>query len=415
MKKTYIFMNRFRYDRGSYHRHYNPDLHRFVFLLDEEFYHRFPQEHRDRFDRLVLIEDWTIENIQRAVEEELQLVDDPNDVHLVCWSEGSLLLAAEIRERLGLPGIRSNQLKPFRDKLLMKQKVGEAGIRIPRYTSMSDEEAVKGEAGWQRIVEEIGFPMIAKPVDGAGSSHTAKLENQVEFLKFCQDHIENLTQYDFEEFVLGKFYHCDSFVLNGEIKVSEVCEYTGTGLDFVNGHPLGSRVLPADDVVRNAILEFNRKILNTLNAPDGCTHLEVFVTPKQEIVFIEIAARAAGGEVIPAYIQGIGLDFYDLWMRLELGMEIDITIKKRRATGWMYYPRKTGTVKQINVPSLQCEFETIRHVEVGQVLKPASNCYERMVTIKVADDDFSKVLSDMEYLEKFQMVDIEDLEGAVKI
>ena len=46
-----------------------------------------------------------------------------------------MLLAARLREELGLPGLTVAQTVPFRDKERMKQLLDAAGIRTPRHES----------------------------------------------------------------------------------------------------------------------------------------------------------------------------------------------------------------------------------------------------------------------------------------
>ena len=82
-----------------------------------------------------------------------------------------MVLAARIREDLGLPGMTIEQTLPFRDKELMKQVLDAAGIRTLRHTSSStvhqgviDLEALEFEGyaprsplhGVLRAPEEIG-------------------------------------------------------------------------------------------------------------------------------------------------------------------------------------------------------------------------------------------------------------------
>lgn len=54
-----------------------------------------------------------------------------------CLWEPYMVLAARIRETLGLPGMTVEQTLPFRDKELMKQVLDAAGIRTPRHASTS--------------------------------------------------------------------------------------------------------------------------------------------------------------------------------------------------------------------------------------------------------------------------------------
>ena len=58
-----------------------------------------------------------------------------------CLWEPYMVLAARIREVLGLPGMTVQQTLPFRDKELMKQVLDAAGIRTPRHASTGTSPA----------------------------------------------------------------------------------------------------------------------------------------------------------------------------------------------------------------------------------------------------------------------------------
>jgi len=80
----------------------------------------------------------------------------------VLW-EPLMILAARIRELLGLPGLTVAESLPFRDKEEMKRKIDGAGVRTPhhyRSTTMAEVRAA---------LERVGYPAIVKPIAGAGS------------------------------------------------------------------------------------------------------------------------------------------------------------------------------------------------------------------------------------------------------
>ena len=62
-----------------------------------------------------------------------------------------MVLAARIREELGLPGMTVEQTLPFRDKELMKQVLDAAGIRTPRHASTLDRRRSLGGGRADRL------------------------------------------------------------------------------------------------------------------------------------------------------------------------------------------------------------------------------------------------------------------------
>src|SRR5215813_14838609 len=74
-----------------------------------------------------------------------------------CLWEPYMLLAARLREELGLPGLTMRQTMPFRDKELMKAVLDEAGLRTPGHHSTDTV------AGVWAAAERLGYPLIVKP------------------------------------------------------------------------------------------------------------------------------------------------------------------------------------------------------------------------------------------------------------
>src|SRR4051812_30302577 len=89
---------------------------------------------------------------------------------LANW-EPLVITAARMRERFGLPGMSADVVRGFRDKQLMKERVAAAGLRVAR------ARRVRTAAEARAAVEYIGLPAIIKPISGAGSADTYKLES----------------------------------------------------------------------------------------------------------------------------------------------------------------------------------------------------------------------------------------------
>src|SRR5215472_3167265 len=80
--------------------------------------------------------------------------------------EPLMLLAARLRAALGCPGLDVEATVPFRDKEQMKRKLDAAGLRTPHHSEATDI------AGCWAAAERIGYPLIVKPIAGAGSADT---------------------------------------------------------------------------------------------------------------------------------------------------------------------------------------------------------------------------------------------------
>src|SRR5437763_1187059 len=86
-----------------------------------------------------------------------------------CNWEPLQILAARLRERMGIPGMTVDDTIGFRDKMIMKERVKAAGLRVPYAFRVRTEKEIREAA------EKIGYPLILKPIAGAGSADTYKI------------------------------------------------------------------------------------------------------------------------------------------------------------------------------------------------------------------------------------------------
>src|SRR3954462_4777350 len=93
---------------------------------------------------------------------------------VACLWEPDMILAARIRESFGVPGMTVEQTVPFRDKEQMKQAIDAAGIRTPWHVSATTV------AGGREAAERVGYPLIVKPIAGAGSADTYRVDSAQE-------------------------------------------------------------------------------------------------------------------------------------------------------------------------------------------------------------------------------------------
>jgi len=135
-----------------------------------------------------------------------------------CTWEPYMTLAAKIREMLGLPGMTVEQTIPFRDKEIMKQRLDQVGIRTPRHHSTHNATGVR------KAASEIGFPICVKPIAGAGSADTYRVDSQQE-LETVIPLLEHVSEVSVEEFIEADEYTFDTICVDGEIKFLNICMY----------------------------------------------------------------------------------------------------------------------------------------------------------------------------------------------
>ena len=89
-----------------------------------------PETARQALSRYVRISSFADE--VAAVGETLAALRGTNIDRVESMWEATMYLAARLRERIGTPGLDVAHTVPFRDKQVMKEVLGAAGIRVPR-------------------------------------------------------------------------------------------------------------------------------------------------------------------------------------------------------------------------------------------------------------------------------------------
>lgn len=136
---------------------------------------------------------------------------------LANW-EVMVLTAAKLRERFGLPGMSVDTVEGFRDKQLMKERVRRAGLRTPH------SERVRTVSEVRAAAERIGYPLILKPISGAGSADTYKVTSDAE-LESALGLMQHVQVASCEEFITGEEFTFDTVCIGGKPVFMNVAQY----------------------------------------------------------------------------------------------------------------------------------------------------------------------------------------------
>ncbi|WP_455354441.1 ATP-grasp domain-containing protein [Streptomyces sp. SYSU K217416] len=290
---------------------------------------------------------------------------------LIAVSEFTLGIAAEVREALGIPGPRPEDVAVYRNKLRMKEVVAEAGIRVPLFASCDTAESAV------TFARRAGFPLILKPVSGAASMGVHRVEDEGTLTTLLGQ--IDTGDYELEEFIEGPIYHVDGFAgEDSQIPFMAVSRYINDCLSFeAGGQPLGSVVVQAS-ALRSRIEEFAQQCISALGMTSMPFHLELFVTPDGDLVFLEIAGRIGGAEVPYLTEKLFGVNLFQVW--LDALCEGRVTLPAMTGDpsgGWLIIPKPDGLpARVVTATSMRGDFGTIWRELVpspGEVLLPGGS------------------------------------------
>jgi hypothetical protein len=226
-----------------------------------------------------------------------------------CLWEPYMVLAARIRESFGLAGMTVDQTLPFRDKELMKQTLDAAGVRTPWHVKATTVADV-----WE-AAERVGFPLIVKPIAGAGSADTYRVDSSGE-LSDVLPMLRHVPQVSVEEFVDGEELTYDTICADGRILFDHVLWYRPRPLqmrmhEWVSPVSISLRDLTVPDLQGGQ--RMGEQVLKALGFRTGFTHMEWYRKADGEVVFGEIGARPPGARVVDLMNFATDGDVYVGW------------------------------------------------------------------------------------------------------
>jgi biotin carboxylase len=217
-----------------------------------------------------------------------------------------MIAAARIREAIGAPGMSVAETVPFRDKEIMKQVLDAAGIRTPRHAN------AHSIAGVKQAIAAIGYPAIIKPIAGAGSADTFRLDDEAA-LEAALPKLKHVPEVSVEEFIDGEEFTFDTVCGGGKILYYNLCWYRprpllARQLEWVSPQTVALKDPDAPELAGGKALGL--AVLKAMNFQEGFTHMEWYRKADGEVVFGEIGARPPGAFTVDLMNYASDIDLF---------------------------------------------------------------------------------------------------------
>jgi hypothetical protein len=265
-----------------------------------------------------------------------------------CLWEPYMILAARIRESFGLPGMTVAQTVPFRDKERMKQAIDAAGIRTPWHVSATTVAGV-----WE-AAERVGYPLIVKPIDGAGSADTYRVDS-VQELGDVLPLLRHVPEVSVEEFVDGEEFTYDTVCADGSILFENVMWYRPRPLQM----KMHEWISPASIVLRDLTVpdlqggrQMGAEVLAALGFRSGFTHMEWYRKSDGEAVFGEIGGRPPGARAVDLMNYATDGDVFVAWAEAVAHGRLSQSLERRYNSGCVF-KRAKGVGRITHVEGLE--------------------------------------------------------------
>ena len=209
-------------------------------------------------------------------------------------------------------GFHTEDMQPVKYKSAMKANYAKAGIKTARW------HIVRDYTGCKDFVREVGYPVIVKPDNGVGASHTYKLSSDDELNYFFATKDE--TVYIMEEFVNGTVHSYDAIINSKGEPLFETGNVTMDSIrDIVNTN--GNSCYYIEKTLPDAMRDVGRRTVAAFGVKSRFVHLEFFVLnadqpalgKKGDILGLEVNMRPSGGFSADMFNFANSTDVYKIW------------------------------------------------------------------------------------------------------
>ena len=209
-------------------------------------------------------------------------------------------------------GFHTEDMQPVKYKSAMKANYAKAGIKTARW------HIVRDYTGCKDFVREVGYPVIVKPDNGVGASHTYKLSSDDELNYFFATKDE--TVYIMEEFVNGTVHSYDAIINSKGEPLFETGNVTiDSIMDIVNTN--GNSCYYIEKTLPDAMRDIGRRTVAAFGVKSRFVHLEFFMLnadqpalgKKGDILGLEVNMRPAGGYTPDMINYANSVDCYQIW------------------------------------------------------------------------------------------------------
>lgn len=205
------------------------------------------------------------------------------------------------------------------DKSAFHAVAEKAGVNSYRWRSSADPRLLVSRA------DEVGYPLVAKPVDGAGKKGVALVQDPAQLAAAldCAARHSASGGMVIEQHLTGRDLTVDIFMRGGEAAFTAIHEkIVESGWSFrVRGHVTPA---PLAEDTRRRLAGTTELLCQEIGLIDGLADFDVLLGDDGELQVVEVNARLPGEGVPPLLRAAYGVDIVGALVSLAFGEPVDV-------------------------------------------------------------------------------------------
>lgn len=290
---------------------------------------------------------------------------------------------AEARELAGVPGMKPDAARRFRDKDVMKDALRAHGLPVAASRLVSSMRELR------EFIDAVGFPIIVKPQAGLGSRGTHRIESASDLDAMIRLGIDPKPDQPLqaEQFIRAREFTCETVTVHGVPVWRSGTRYFPTPLEVLETPWIQYCVLLPREIEApwTEFAEVNGRALDVLfgaekeAAGTALTHMEWFLADGGATYVSEVGARPPGVHIMPLMSAAHETDMVSKWAEL-IAFDRFEPVTRKFAAGAAFLRGQGAGSRVVEVTGLEEALAKIgpslidlRAPRVGQ---PRSSSYE---------------------------------------
>lgn len=234
----------------------------------------------------------------------------------------AVITIGKVCDELGLTGLSFEAAKIASNKILMKKKYEEYGVRTARFRELTFEDDM------YEVTKDLNLPLMFKAVDSSGSRGIIRVNSQEEF-ETARETVRATSRtnsYIIEEYVEGEEFGAQAFVYRGEVKFilphGDYVFHGDTGVPVGHFAPYNLSQEVIEDAKEQLTLAVRAMGL------DNCAINADFILKDNQTYVLELGGRSGAtclAELVSIYY---GYDYYEKLILAALGEEVEFPQEK---------------------------------------------------------------------------------------
>jgi biotin carboxylase len=236
---------------------------------------------------------------------------------IVALDEYDMETAATLREHLRVPGMGLTTMRYFRDKLAMRMKALDRGVRVPDFVPVVNHGDIR------YYLEHVAGPWVLKPRQEASAIGIKKIHAAEELWPVLEQLGDKQSSFLLEKFVPGDVYHVDSVVSENKVVFANVSKYGKPPMNVAQGGGVFTTfTVPRGSEEDGRLRQINHELVAALGLVRGVAHAE-FIRAHEDghFYFLECAARVGGAYINEMVQAATGINLWREWARIEIAGE----------------------------------------------------------------------------------------------